>query len=91
LIASAGPDEKPVSPVIIYWGTKDTVVPPIMHKIYREHMCKMGGNVARIQLAGDKTHFATPAASQPLYLPWIADRLAGKPAPDGCAAELVQD
>jgi pimeloyl-ACP methyl ester carboxylesterase len=91
LIASAGPDERPVAPVIIFWGTKDTVVPPVMHKIYREQMCKMGGNVTRIQLAGDKTHFATPAASQPLYLPWIADRLAGKPAPDGCAAELVQD
>jgi pimeloyl-ACP methyl ester carboxylesterase len=91
LIASAGPDEKPVAPVIIYWGTKDTVVPPVMHKIYREHMCKMGGNVTRVQLAGDKTHFATPAASQPLYLPWIADRLVGKPTPDGCAAELVQE
>ena len=47
---------------------------------------KLGGNVARMQLAGEKTHFATPGASQPLYLPWIADRLAGKPAPDGCAA-----
>lgn len=90
LIDSAGPNVKPVAPVIIYWGTKDTVVPPIMHKIYREQMCKLGGNVARVQLAGELTHFATPAASQPLYLPWIADRLAGTPAPDGCAAEQVQ-
>lgn len=91
LIDSAGPDVKAVAPVIIYWGTKDTVAPPIMHKLYREHMCKLGGNVARVQLAGDLTHFATPAASQPLYLPWIADRLAGKPAPDGCDAEQVQN
>jgi hypothetical protein len=91
LIESAGPNVKPVVPVIIYWGTKDTVVPPIMHKLYREQMCKMGGNVARIQLAGEKTHFGTPAAAQPLYLPWIADRLAGKPAPDGCVAEQTQD
>ncbi len=91
LIDSSGPDVKPVMPVIIYWGTKDVVVPPIMHKIYRERMCQMGGNVARVQLKGDLTHFATPAASQPLYLPWIADRLAGKPAPDGCSAEQVQD
>lgn len=91
LVDSAGPDVKPVVPVIIYWGTKDTVVPPIMHKLYREHMCQLGGNVARIQLAGELTHFATPAASQPLYLPWIADRLAGKPALDGCAAEQVQN
>lgn len=91
MIDSAGPDVKPVMPVIIYWGTKDVVVPPVMHKIYRERMCQLGGNVARVQLKGDLTHFATPAASQPLYLPWIADRLAGKPAPDGCAAEQVQD
>lgn len=91
LLESAGPDVKPIAPVIIYWGTKDTVVPPVMHKIYREEMCKIGGNVARVQLGGDKTHFGTPAASQPLYLPWISDRLAGKPAPDGCAAEQVQN
>lgn len=90
LIASAGPDVKPVAPVIIYWGTRDTVVPPVMHKLYREHMCKLGGNVARVQLAGALTHFATPGASEPLYLPWIADRIAGKPAADGCAAEQVQ-
>lgn len=91
LIDSVGPDVQPAVPVIIYWGTKDVVVPPVMHKIYRERMCQMGGNVARVQLAGELSHFATPAASQPLYLPWIADRLAGKPAPDGCAAEQVQD
>ena len=90
LIDSAGPDVKPTAPVIIFWGTKDVVVPPAMHKVYRDRMCQMGGNVARVQLKGDLTHFATPAASQPLYLPWIADRLAGKPAPDGCAAEQVQ-
>lgn len=90
LVDSAGPVVKPVAPVIIYWGTKDTVVPPMMHEIYRKNMCALGGNVARVQLAGELTHFATPAASQPLYLPWIADRLAGKPAPDGCAAEQVE-
>lgn len=91
LIDSAGPDVKPVTPVIIYWGTKDVVVPPVMHKVYRERMCQLGGNVARVQLKGELTHFATPAASQPLYLPWIADRLAGRAAPDGCVAEQVQD
>lgn len=90
LIDSAGPDVKPVAPVILFWGTKDTVVPPVMHKLYREHMCQLGGNVTRIQLKGELTHFATPAASEPLYIPWVADRFAGKPAPDGCVAEQVQ-
>ena len=76
---------KPVAPVIIYWGTKDTTVPPVMGKIYRDQMCGRGGNVARVQLAGDESHFTTPGAAEPLYVPWMMDRLAGKPAADGCA------
>ena len=86
LLAGGVPNEKPVAPVVIYWGAKDIVVPPEMGKLYRERMCKMGGNVARVQV-GDVTHFATPAVSQLLYLPWVKDRFAGKPAADGCAAE----
>jgi hypothetical protein len=26
---------KPVAPVVIYWGTKDTVVPPVMGDLYQ--------------------------------------------------------
>jgi pimeloyl-ACP methyl ester carboxylesterase len=85
ILAGSVPDTKPVAPVIIYWGTRDTVVPPVMGKLYREQMCKKGGNVTRVQLPGDQNHFSTPAVSEPLYVPWIADRLAGKPVPDGCA------
>lgn len=77
--------DKPVAPVIIYWGTKDTVVPPVMGEIYRAQKCKLGANVTRVQLAGEQTHFSTPGAAEPLYLPWIKDRFAGKPLPDGCA------
>lgn len=86
LIAGSVPDEKPVAPVIIYWGTHDTVVPPVMGELYREQMCKKGANVTRVQLAGEQTHFSTPAASKPLYLPWIKDRFAGKNLENGCAA-----
>ena len=78
------PDSKPVAPVILYWGTKDTVVPPVMGQQYRDQMCLKGGNVARVNV-GEATHFGTPAASEPLYMPWIRDRFAGKPAVDGCA------
>lgn len=76
---------KPVAPVVIYWGTKDTVVPPLMGKLYREQMCALGGNVARIQLAGEQTHFSTPGAAEPLYKPWVVDRFDGKPIANGCA------
>lgn len=86
IVAGSVPKAKPVAPVIVYWGTADTVVPPVMGELYREQMCKMGANVARVQLAGQVTHFGTPAASQPLYLPWVKDRFAGKPLENGCSA-----
>ncbi|QWE00075.1 alpha/beta fold hydrolase [Polynucleobacter sp. JS-Mosq-20-D10] len=76
---------KPISPVVIYWGNKDVTNPPIMGKLYQEQMCKLGGNVNRIQLPGDQSHFTTPGASKQFYLPWIKDRLAGKPASNNCA------
>ncbi|MCX5494173.1 alpha/beta fold hydrolase [Kaistia dalseonensis] len=75
---------KPVAPVIIYWGTADTVVPPVMGELYRKQMCGLGGNVTRVQLDGAQTHFSTPGASASLYVPWIEDRMAGKPIADGC-------
>ncbi len=78
---------KPLAPVIIYWGTKDTVVPPSMGELYRTQMCGIGGNVARVQLPGEQTHFSTPGAAEPLYLPWLADRFAGKDAADGCSPD----
>ena len=75
---------KPSAPVVIYWGTKDTVVPPVMHEIYQKQMCSMGANVGRIQLPGEQTHFTTPGVSAPLYLEWIKDRMNGKPLANGC-------
>jgi pimeloyl-ACP methyl ester carboxylesterase len=75
---------KPVAPVIIYWGTKDTAVPPIMHELYQKQMCAMGGNIGRIQLPGQQTHFTTPGVSAPMYLEWVKDRIAGKPLANAC-------
>ena len=81
---------KPIAPVVIYWGNKDTTNPPIMGKLYQEQMCKLGGNVDRVQLPGDQSHFTTPGSSAPFYRAWIKDRLAGKPATNNCsqAAQL---
>lgn len=75
---------KPVAPVVIYWGTKDTAVPPIMHELYQKKMCAMGANVGRNQLPGEQTHFTTPGVSAPMYLEWVKDRIAGKPLANGC-------
>ena len=75
---------KPVAPVVIYWGSKDTTVPPVMHELYQKQMCAMGANVGRIQLPGEQTHFTTPGVSAPMYLEWVKDRIAGKPLANAC-------
>lgn len=75
---------KPVAPVVIYWGTKDTVVPPVMGELYQKQMCALGGNVDRVQLPGDQSHFTTPGTASPLYMPWIRDRIADKPLANAC-------
>ena len=75
---------KPVAPVMIYWGTRDTAVPPVMGKLYQDQMCKLGGNVGRVQLEGEQTHYTTPGTASPLFVPWIKDRFEGKPATNGC-------
>ena len=80
---------KPVAPILILYGNKDTTLPPIMGDFYRKRICAIGGNVARVQLPGDQNHFTTPPVSEPFYLPWIKDRIAGKPAANGCSAENV--
>jgi hypothetical protein len=55
-----------------------------MGQLYREQMCRQGANVTRIQLPGEQNHYTTPGMSLSQYVPWIQDRFAGRPAPDGC-------
>lgn len=76
---------KPIAPVQIYFGSKDVTVPPIMHKLYQEQVCKLGGNVGRMQLPGEQSHFSTPGTSKPFYLAWVKDRVAGKPLANACS------
>ena len=78
------PALKPIAPVQIYFGTKDTAVPPMMHKLYQDQVCKLGGNVGRMQLPGEQSHFTTPGSAKPFYLAWVKDRIAGKPLANAC-------
>ncbi|MBU3615736.1 lipase family protein [Polynucleobacter sp. JS-Polo-80-F4] len=78
------PVVKPVAPIQIYFGSKDTAVPPMMHKLYQEQACKLGGNVGRMQLPGEQSHFTTPGSSKPFYLAWVKDRIASKPLANAC-------
>ncbi len=84
LLEGSVPLAKPTAPVMIYFGDKDTTMPPVMGKIYQDQMCKLGGNVGRMQLPGEQSHFTTPGVAQPFYLQWMKDRVAGKPLKNGC-------
>jgi pimeloyl-ACP methyl ester carboxylesterase len=81
------PVVKPVAPVQIYFGSKDTAVPPMMHKLYQDQVCKLGGNVGRMQLPGEQSHFTTPGSSKPFYISWVKDRVAGKPLANACPSK----
>lgn len=86
MVAGSVAPVPPVAPVVIYWGTHDTVVPPMMGQLYQAEMCGRGGNVARVQLPGAQTHFSTPGASSAQAVAWMRERLAGTTAPGGCPA-----
>lgn len=73
-----------IAPVVIYFGTKDIVVPPSMGLSYQEQMCKIGAQVERVQLPG-QSHFTAPGIAEPLFVQWIADRFADKPMQNPCA------
>ncbi|CDR33757.1 alpha/beta fold hydrolase [Criblamydia sequanensis] len=75
---------KPIAPVVIYYGTKDTVVPPTMGKLYQEEMCHKGALIERVQLPGEQSHFTTPGVAEPFFVQWIADRFADKPVKNPC-------
>lgn len=78
---------KSTAPVMVYFGEKDTTLPPVQSELYRKKMCAIAtANVGRIQLLCHQSHFSAPCSSEQFYLPWIAPRFAEKPALDGCAA-----
>ena len=84
MVKGGVPLVKPMAPVQIYFGTKDTAVPPMMHKLYQDQVCKLGGNVGRMQLPGEQSHFTTPGSSKPFYVSWVKDRIAGKSLYNAC-------
>ena len=83
IVAGSTPNDKPVAPMLMFWGDKDTVMPPIQSEIYQKQKCAIGGNVQRIHLPG-ANHFTTPELAQPIFTQWIKDRFDGKAAPNGC-------
>lgn len=90
MLKGSGQPVKSDIPIVIYWGTKDVVVPPVMHEIYQKQMCALGSSVTRVQLKGEQSHFTTPSTSAVSYTKWINDRFAGKPVENSCENILQQ-
>ena len=77
------PTRAPKAPVFIGQGTADTIVAPAVTDQFVNQLCRQGARVDFVRYKG-ATHFdiARKAAAQAMA--WIADRFAGKPAPDTC-------
>jgi len=70
--------------VLTMQGTADSVVNPNGTVQYMQRACRFGQPVLFTTYQG-ANHQTIPAAAQKQYVPWIADRFAGKPAPTGCS------
>lgn len=81
----------PIAPVVIYYGTKDVVVPATMSELYQEQMCKKGAQIERVQLSGSQSHFTTPGAAEALFVAWIADRFVDKPVQNPCVTIIENE
>ena len=79
---SPGARPSPV-PVLLYHGEADNLVPAALSKIVLDRYCSNGTTVSRKTYPG-KGHSDVVAAARPDVTNFLADRLAGKPAPSSC-------
>lgn len=75
------------APVLITQGGADGLVRPGVTAAFARRLCAGGATLAyRVQPG--VTHFAAGPAAAGEVARWAADRFAGRPAPDTCAATL---
>jgi pimeloyl-ACP methyl ester carboxylesterase len=73
----------PEVPVLLVQGTDDTTVEPAVTKSYLGILCK-GGSSAELHSMPGVGHITAARDGAPTAIAWMADRLAGKPAPSDC-------
>jgi pimeloyl-ACP methyl ester carboxylesterase len=71
------------SPLLLVQGGKDGIVVPARTEALFAKLCEMGQVVDYIDLP-DADHATEPAQAADQITTWFTDRLAGKPAPNGC-------
>jgi alpha-beta hydrolase superfamily lysophospholipase len=73
----------PGAPLLILQGQKDPTVEPHWTESFVAKICARHQPIA-YQEFPNATHLTIPAKSLPTVTAWIANRFAGKPAPDTC-------
>jgi len=71
------------APVFISQGTIDEVVRPQITAVYAGTLCAQGTAVSYLSVP-DEAHMRVAFNSAKQAVAWMADRFAGKPAPDEC-------
>ena len=71
------------APQLVMQGLQDTVINPNSTTNYVQRACAFGQPIQYTQYP-TATHQTVPLQAKPEYIPWIADRFAGKPAPTNC-------
>jgi len=71
-------------PVLVLQGEADPLIPPEASERLTQRLC-VHGTRTKLGLYARVGHGGITRVGQPEALQWIADRLAGMPAPDSCA------
>ncbi|MCK8786514.1 lipase family protein [Roseomonas sp. NAR14] len=75
----------PDLPVFLAQGGADAIVRPTVTADYARRLCRAGSAVRRLVLPGVGHGFIATDSAVPA-VDWMADRFAGRPAPDDCGA-----
>jgi hypothetical protein len=70
-------------PVFVAQGTVDEVVPPGPNALLQEQWCADGALLAMLWMGGID-HMKAAVTAGPAVVPWLADRVAGRPAGRTC-------
>ncbi|SNT39180.1 Secretory lipase [Rhodococcoides kyotonense] len=74
------PKSSSPAPILALYGGSDDIVLPAWTEVALGRACGFGDSVLRVRLEG-QGHTITPGS---FLQTWIADRFAGRPAPDNC-------
>jgi hypothetical protein len=74
-------------PILVAQGEADQLVRPDTTTDFVGRICGQG-EVVDLRLYPDIDHGLVAERAIPLLIPWLADRLAGKPAPTTCSTSI---